>query len=69
MPKSVRPGLEWAVVRDRDMLFSVHLGGKPNVRALLPDLLIPERTQGFGQSGAVDIPGDFHRAMTSSRTK
>ena len=63
------PGFDRMMIGNDLVVFSIHLRGHADVGAFLSVNRITQDAQGFDQLRPVDIPGDFHRARTSSRTK
>ncbi len=51
------------------MMLATNLGGNADMRTLLTGDLIAEYPQCFGKYGTIDVPRQFHTAMSSSLTK
>ena len=60
---------EWAVLRDRDVVFAMLVRCEAKVAAGLSSDLVSERPQHADEILTTDITGKPHTAITSSRTK
>jgi len=60
---------EWAVRGDDLVMLATYLGGNADMRTLLTGYLIAEHPQCLCKHGTIDVPGQFHTAMSSSLTK
>ena len=61
--------LQWRVIRNGDVVFAALLGCKPEMASSLPAGLVTQYPEQFGELRSREIAGEFHTAMTSSRTK
>ncbi len=62
------PGFDRRMARNDFMVFAVTLSGDTNVRSLLTRNFISQNAESDRELTPVDVPGEFHAAITSSRT-
>jgi hypothetical protein len=60
---------KWCVIGHGHMILTGNPGSEPDVRSILPGAFIAQDAKGFDQISSGDVPGGFHAARTSSRTK
>jgi hypothetical protein len=63
-----RTNLDRTVVGDSDVVLAIFLGCEPHMASSLSRHDVPKLTQGFGELIGIQVAGQFHEAMTSSRT-
>ncbi len=64
-----RTDLDWIVMGNDFVIFSIPLRSDTNVRAGLTRGFIAQYAQCLYEAGTVDVPGQSHWMRTSSRTK